>query len=176
MMTRIRVTSFMMTAIFASMLTGRLVAEDSCHHCGECKEIKYKLCLVRVYEEAELPVYECQQETVFCPTKAAVEHCGPRCDTFMRLEKCGQTPMPVVESCGCESGCDSHCCPPPTWAGQIYYKRECCSKQSCSRLGACPDGCHVPATVSRPNGEKCNVTVPVLKWVRVPICNECCHR
>lgn len=185
-MNRIRLSITMAALVVCAMTAGRLTAGDNCHHCGECKETKYKLCLVRVYEQAELPIYACEQRTVFCPEQAAVEHNCYRCDTFMSLEKCGQTPMPVVQKCQCDSGCDaqgcdshgcnSHACPPPTWAGQIYYQKETCTKESCSRLGASPCGKHVCHTVSLPNGEKCEFQVPVMKWVRVPVCDSCCHR
>ncbi|MFT7642786.1 MAG: hypothetical protein ACI9G1_004545, partial [Pirellulaceae bacterium] len=141
----------LMTAMIASFITTmqtNVSAGNECCKCGCEEEVKYVYRLVRTYKKVVIPNYKCAPITVFQPHKGKVPVTQYRCDTYCELHK----------NCDCTYDC-------------------CCTTESgCKTLyGAKPTGCHCEQCVRQPIGQ-CTPKVAVYKWVKVPVCKDCCSK
>jgi hypothetical protein len=116
----------------------------ACKDCGCKSHVRTKLIAVMECREFKTPEYECKPVNAFYPAKGMVCKSGCRCDTYACVHR----------------NCDSVCCTPYT---DCRYREQ---------YGASHCGTLSPCAVRQPVGV-CVSSAPVIKWVRVPICDEC---
>ena len=125
-----------------------LAGSPCCEHCGCHQKLKRICKLVAVFEEVDLPQYQCEPTAVFKPHKGQLYYHQKRCETRCELTK---------KTCTGHVGC-------------------CCEKcvECRTDVGAKPTGCHDICNVRQPAGN-CRVCVPQLKWITIYVCDECCE-
>ncbi len=133
----------------AVLIQTTFAEKPKCASCGCEGHVKKTKRLVVVWEEVDIPTYQCKPMDVFIPDKGMVCRQKFICDKVCTLHK--------VHNC-CE--CKVECC--------------CETKCRCKTLyGAKSSGCKCSCCVRQPTGA-CKKVVPVLKWVTVHICKNGC--
>lgn len=146
-------------------------AGGDCHHCGCRTHNKPRLCLIRTYEEVEMPQYACEPEEVFFQHKGVLRHFDYRRDLFSRIERkcycCCQSKLPA-SSHGDHGNWD-----PCQTVEDSSLKCTCWIESGCKELlGAKPTGCHKIQQI-RTKVDSTQIRVPVMKWVKVCTCDSC---
>lgn len=178
--------NLVIAAVVFSSTTASWAKEPCCSKCGCEKKVEKKLCLVRTYEEIEVPIYACQNERAFFPCKGMLKCEQYQCETIYELEKkccCDGSCKGHGTQCDqCTGGCETgHC----SEAGCDHCQSctscvlECCShtKEGCKTIRAAKStGNHCSKCIKQPTGETCKKLVPVVKWIAIPVCHKCCHK
>ncbi len=152
-------------------------SDSCCKKCGCTEKVKKKLCLVKTYVEVEIPLYRCSPEDAYFPCKGKVCYQQNRCDNFVSLYKPCECGTGTCKNCVVTSKGDQTCSPvcPPYRPGTLQC--ECHKVSGCVTLyGAKSSGTHCSRCIKRPTGETCKKIIPVVKWVAIPVCEDCCAK
>ena len=135
-------------------------AQGTCHHCGCQTDRKPKLCLVKTYQQIEVPQYVWMPQPTFLPDKGAICYPQHRSDLHCRLQR------------QCNRAC--HCGKHLNWGPQGTPLKCCCWLESgCQNLlGAKPTGRHQECFLRQPD-EPIKIHVPVVQWKKVCQCRKC---